>query len=308
MHPKSPDQLLQAALSFRSAKALLCGVELGLFSELARGPRTARQLRRTLGLSERAAPDLLDALVAMGVLDREGDDAHAVYLNTRDAGRYLDRHSPDYLGGLLDAASARGYGRWSELGDAVKASSTAPASVPAPTWAPTSARPAAPAISRFAHAFDALAVALELGPHGVLAYVDASGEQLGAALARSDPQWHVTRVDAGDALPPADVIVLVGALGACRPEARQTLIRHAHAALPAGGRLVAVEALIDDARRDNLFALLASLDAVLDPDGGRGFGFSAADFQGWCHAAGFADTSVIVLGATCSAAVARRGR
>src|SRR3954453_3258189 len=127
MHANSPDRLLQAALSFRSAKALLCAVELGLFSELARGPRTGRQLRRALGLSERAAPDLLDALVAMGVLDREGDDAQAVYLNTRDAGRYLDRGSPDYLVGLLEAASARGYGRWGELGAAVRAGAAAPA-------------------------------------------------------------------------------------------------------------------------------------------------------------------------------------
>ncbi|MEP6873428.1 MAG: methyltransferase dimerization domain-containing protein [Burkholderiales bacterium] len=295
-HSHSPDQLLQAALSFRSAKALLCAVELGLFSELARGPRTGRQLRRALGLSERAAPDLLDALVAMGVLDREGDDAQAVYLNTRDAGRYLDRCSPDYLGGLLEAASARGYGRWSELGAAVKARSAAPAP----------AQSAAPASSPFAHAFDALADALALGPRGVLAYVDAGGEQLGATLARRYPRWQITRIDARDALPAAEVIVLVGVVGACRPEARLALIRHVHKALPAGGRLVAVEALIDDARRRNLFALLASLDAMLGPEGGTGFGLSGADFQGWCVAAGFADTRVIALGATCSAAVARR--
>src|SRR5438874_643523 len=93
MHAHSADALLQTALGFRAAQALLCAVELGLFGELARGPRTMRQMRRALGLSERAAPDLLDALVAMGVLDREGDDAQAVYLNTRAASRYLDRRS-----------------------------------------------------------------------------------------------------------------------------------------------------------------------------------------------------------------------
>ena len=298
MHSNSPDRLLQAALSFRSAKALLCAVELGLFSELGRGPRTGRQLRRALGLSERAAPDLLDALVAMGVLDREGDDAQAVYLNTRDAGRYLDRQSPDYLGGVLEAASARGYSRWGELDAAVKGSAAAP--VPSPSRAPTG--------SPFAHAFDALAEALALGPHGVLAYVDAGGEQLGAALARRWPTWRVTRIDARDALPAAEVIVLVGVLGACRPEARLALIRHAHEALHAGGRLVAVEALIDDARRHNLFALLASLDAVLRLDGGGRLGFSGADYQSWCLSAGFAEITVMPLGVTCSAAVARRNR
>ena len=296
MNSHTPDQLLQAALSFRSAKTLLCAVELGLFSELARGPRTGRQLRRALGLSERAAPDLLDALVAMGVLDREGDDAQAVYLNTRNAERYLDRHSPDYLGGLLEAASVRGYGRWGDLGAAVKASSAAPAP----------AQSATPAVSPFAHAFDALAEVLALGPRGVLAYVDAAGERLGAVLARCYPQWQISRIGANEALPAVDVIVLVGALGACRPEARPALIRRAHQALPAGARLVVVEALIDDARRHSLFALLASLDAMLEPAGDIGFGFSSADLQSWCVAAGFADIDVITLGATCSAAVARR--
>ncbi|MEP7297336.1 MAG: methyltransferase dimerization domain-containing protein [Burkholderiales bacterium] len=298
MHSNSPDQLLQAALSFRSAKVLLCAVELGLFSELARGPRTGRQLRRTLGLSERAAPDLLDALVAMRVLDREGDDAQAVYLNTRDAGRYLDRCSPDYLGGLLESASTRGYERWGQLGAAVKAGSAAPA----PAWF------AAPASSPFAHAFDALAEALALGPRGVLAYVDSGGEQLGATLARRHPQWQITRINASDALPAAEVIVLVGVVGTCPPESRPALIRQAHKALPAGGRLVAVEALIDDARRHNLFALLTSLDAVLRPEGAPGFGFSGADYQSWCLSAGFAETTVMPLGAIFSAAVARRAR
>ena len=269
MHPLSPDHLLQTALGQRAARALLSAVELGLFTELARGPRTARQLRGALGLDARAAPDLLDALVAMAVLDREGDDARAVYLNTREAGRYLDRRSPAYLGAALaDAAGATG-----------------------PTGNP------------HAHAFDVLAERFDFGAVRTLVYVDADGAELAGALALHHPQLRVERVDGVAAgWPEADAIALVGVLGAIALEARHALLRRAHAALPAGGCLVVMEALIDDARRTNLFALLASLAARQ----GAGFGFGRAEFDGWCVAAGFREMWTIPLALGCDAAIARK--
>lgn len=294
MSSHSPDRLLQLAFGFRAAQALLGAVELGLFSELARGPRTGRQLRRTLGLSERAAPELLDALVALGVLDREGDDAQAVYLNTREAARYLDRRSPDYLGAAL-AAGAQGYHAWGGLVAALKAAQAAVgASSPA----------AAADDGPFAHAFDAFAERIDLGEHGTLAYVDAAGDRLAAALGRCHPHWRSVRIDIGTAWPAADAIVLVGVLGAGRPEARPARIRQVHAALPAGGRLIVIEPLIDAARRVDAAALLTSLDTLLGP--AHGLGFSAAEFDHWCREAGFARTRVLPLCTSCSAAIAER--
>jgi hypothetical protein len=42
-------------------------------------------------------------------------------------------------------------------------------------------------------------------------------------------------------------------------------------ALPPGGAFIVVEALIDDARRENLFDLLMSLNMLIEfPDGTRG--------------------------------------
>ena len=293
MHAHSADPLLQAALGFRAAQALLCAVELGLFSELARGPRTVRQLRRALGLSERAAPDLLDALVAMGVLEREGDDAQAVYLNGRAASRYLDRRRPEYLGGVLEAALADGYRRWGALGGALTGAE-------APHRAPRTATPCHPC----GHALDALAEGLDSSAWRTLAVVDPAGDPLAGVLGARHPHLRIAHVAMDAPLPAVDAIVLVGVLGESAADARRAWIARAHAALPAGGSLIAVEALIDDARRQSLHALLASLDAMLTR--GAGAGFSATDFDRWCRAAGFRETTVLPLDAACSLASARK--
>jgi hypothetical protein len=80
---------------FWGSKALLSAVELGLFTELARGPQSVKALQTTLGLHARGVRDFLDALVALGMLDREGDE----YRNTAATDLFLDRSKPSYIGG-----------------------------------------------------------------------------------------------------------------------------------------------------------------------------------------------------------------
>ena len=75
-----------------------------------------------------------------------------------------------------------------------------------------------------------------------------------------------------------------------------------HDALPAGGAFVAIEALIDDARRENVFGLHMSLNMLIEF--GDAFDFTAADFNGWCREAGFTRFEVIPLAGPSSAAVA----
>jgi hypothetical protein len=100
----SSDHILRTANGFRAAKALLSAVERGLFTELGKGPRTGAQLQRTLGLGEPAAHELLDALVGLHLLEREGAGPEAIYVNSRESGYFLDRNSPAYLHRELEAA------------------------------------------------------------------------------------------------------------------------------------------------------------------------------------------------------------
>jgi hypothetical protein len=80
------------------------------------------------------------------------------------------------------------------------------------------------------------------------------------------------------------------------------LIRKAYDALPPGGAFVVIEALIDDARRENAFGLMMSLNMLIEF--GDAFDYSGSDFAGWCREAGFRDFKVIPLAGPSSAAIA----
>jgi methyltransferase family protein len=63
----TPDAILQLGLAFWGSKTLLSAVELGLFTELAKGPRDKDTLRVSMGIDGRSVGDFLDALVALGM-------------------------------------------------------------------------------------------------------------------------------------------------------------------------------------------------------------------------------------------------
>jgi hypothetical protein len=80
------------------------------------------------------------------------------------------------------------------------------------------------------------------------------------------------------------------------------LIQAAYDALPPGGAFIAIENLIDNARRENAFGLLMSLNMLIEFD--DAFDFTGADFSAWCRSVGFRDIEVIPLAGPVSTAVA----
>jgi precorrin-6B methylase 2 len=105
-----------------------------------------------------------------------------------------------------------------------------------------------------------------------------------------------------DPLPKADLITMGMILHDWNLEKKMHLIRAAYDALPPGGALVAIEALIDDERRENAFGLLMSLNMLIEF--GDAFDFSGADFRRWCGEVGFRRFEVMHLAGPSSAAVA----
>jgi hypothetical protein len=89
---------------------------MGIFTELADGPREFSELAGRLGLHPRAARDFLDALVALGFLHR----SQGHYCNAPDADLFLDRNKPSYIGGILEMANARLFGFWNHLTEALR--------------------------------------------------------------------------------------------------------------------------------------------------------------------------------------------
>jgi Dimerisation domain len=103
--PPSVDRIDQLAFAFIASKVLLSAIELGLFTELANGPLGAEEIRNRLALHPRSVRDFLDALVALGMLERKGGN----YLNTAETDFYLDRAKPTYVGVLYEMMNARVY-------------------------------------------------------------------------------------------------------------------------------------------------------------------------------------------------------
>jgi len=85
-------------------------------------------------------------------------------------------------------------------------------------------------------------------------------------------------------------------------EKKKLLIRKAYDALPKGGAFIAVENIIDDARRENAFGLMMSLNMLIEF--GDAFDFTGADFTSWCVEAGFERCEIVHLNGPASAAIA----
>jgi len=107
-----------------------------------------------------------------------------------------------------------------------------------------------------------------------------------------------------DPLPKADVITMGLILHDWNLDRKMHLIRQAYDALPAGGALIAVENIIDDDRRENVFGLMMSLNMLIEF--GDAFDFTGADYRGWCEEVGFRSVEIVPLAGPASAAIARK--
>ena len=96
-----------------------------------------------------------------------------------------------------------------------------------------------------------------------------------------------------DPLPKCDVIIMGHILHDWNQEEKLILLHKAYDALPPRGALIIHEALIDDARKQNAFGLLMSLNMLIETHGG--FDFTGADCRKWMKDVGFKRTQVVRL-------------
>jgi hypothetical protein len=334
----SPDHILQIGTGFWPSKTLLSAVELNLFTMLGQGPKTGPELEREMGLHPRATYDFLDTLVALDLLDRDGAGPDAVYRNTPSTAAFLDKRSPDYVGGLLEMLNARLFRYWGDLTTALKTGQ--PQNEIKETGAPAfEALYGDPArLEQFIDAmsgasrgnFLAFADKFDFSGYKTLADIGGAAGVLSAAVAERHPHMTCRTCDlppvtpiaerriaqqglAGrvtaqtldfftDELPKADVITMGMILHDWNLETKKMLIAKAYRALPDGGALVAIENIIDDDRRRNVFGLLMSLNMLIEV--GDGFDFTGAQYAEWCTEAGFKRIEIMPLRGAASAAIA----
>lgn len=109
-----PDRLDQMIRGYMPSRCLLTALELDIFTAVGEGGN-AERIGAKISANARAAGMLLNALVAIGLLSKSGDD----YKNTPESARFFVQGSKDnQRNGLLHTANI--WHRWSTLTEAVR--------------------------------------------------------------------------------------------------------------------------------------------------------------------------------------------
>lgn len=318
----TPESIMQLGLAFWGSKTLLSAIELGLFTELAQSPLSGEQLTERLKLHPRSARDFFDTLVALGMLDRDGE----VYRNTPESDQFLVRSKLSYIGGILEMANERLYPFWGSLTEGLRTGLPQNEVKTGGTGLFEALYGDPERLRLFLAAMTGLSMGASLGIAQKFPWanyktvVDVGGAQGGllVQLCLAHPHLKGTNFDLpvvapifeeyvatnglserlkfqpgnffNEPIPSADVITMGHILHDWDLDQKRMLLDKAYQALPAGGALIVFEALIDDERRQNAFGLLMSLNMLIETPGG--FDYTGKDCSTWMREAGFRETRV----------------
>ncbi|MEW2290443.1 methyltransferase [Streptomyces sp. NPDC047841] len=316
-----PQQILDLANRFAEAQALLAAVELGLFTALRGGGATADELCRRLELDPQPAADFLHLLIALGLLDKDGEK----FRNSEAAERFLVEGEPGYLGSSLGYYSRLMYPSWGTVAGALRGTAVGSGDAPrGDHW--TSGFYASVVGDRgtledFLDGLDSynsvpgqlLAEAVDWSGYGSALDVGGARGHHASHIAQVAPHLSVgvfdlpqlrphfeelmakrgvserTRFHGGDfftdALPAADVVIFGDVLHNWSPDVRRMLVRKAAQAVNPGGLLLVFDRMMDDGRSDKA-KLIASLSMFLATRGG-GSEYLESECRGYLTEAGF---------------------
>lgn len=335
-----PSKIMQIGMGFWASKTLLTAVNMDLFTFLAKGAKSGKEIQAKLNLHDRSLFDFLDTLVALGFLTRNGLKEKAQYSNAEDSDLFLDKNKLSYIGGILEMSNNRLYPFWTNLEEALKTgkpqneSKNGGASMFDAIYADEVV------LKEFLHAmggvqagnFDFFARNFDFSKHQTHCDVGGSGGNLSIHIVKNNPHIISTTFDlppvqpiasgnikelglsanisakAGDFftddLPTADLITMGNILHDWGVNDKKMLIQKAYNALPENGTLVVIENVIDNDRSKNAFGLMMSLNMLIETS--DGFDYSMADFEGWAKEAGFQNISIMPLTGPTSAIIARK--
>lgn len=315
--------VMGVAGGFWRSRALFSGVELGLFTMLATGPATLEEITGKLGLHARAAADFLDALTALGLLERRDGR----YANAPAAARLLDQNGEGYVGGFLTFMGRALYPAWGRLTDLLKSGSLQEGFDSFGEFYRDLDR-----VRGFMNAMDSASAVVtaylveRVDWSGHRDVVDLGGARgnLAGSLARAHGHLRTACFDMPplrplfdehmaalgtadrttfhggdfltDALPEADAYIFGHVLHDWDEESRVTLVTRAFEALRPGGELLVYDELIDDDRTGPAHSLLMSLNMKLVRSGAAEYTF--ADAKRWLGGAGYTGVTVERITAT----------
>ncbi len=297
-----------------AARILLSAVELDLFTPCSPGPASRAQVAQRCATDLRATGVMLEALAALGLLERRGDGFVAGEL----AARHLCEHSPEPLQGMVFHYLHQ-WERWTRLSQVVRSGCCVP-------------REERPARSHrdFVHAMDdgkahrPVADLLPVDLAGVQRAVDLGGGPgtIAVALARALPDAVVTLVDRAETLavaaervpaelwgrrvrplaadlvswsPPHegfDLAVLSAVLHSHGVQAARAILERAVACVAPGGRLVIRELLLDDPDPERAQdAAVFSVSMLIGTAAGRSY--TGREIRGWMRELGLVEIETL---------------
>lgn len=334
----NPSKIMQIGMGFWASKTLLTAVNMGLFTHLANGGLSGKEIQNKLVLNKRSLFDFLDSLVALGFLNRTGLKEHAIYSNSDDSDLFLDKTKPSYMGGILEMSNNRLYPFWNDLEECLKTGKPQNETKNDNKSLFEAIYADEDRLREFIHGmggvqagnFMKLAHDFDFSDYQTHCDVGGSGANLSIHIAKNNGHMKSISFDLPpvspiakenvelfglsdrivvtsgdffvDELPRADVITMGNILHDWGTEDKLILIKKAYDALPDGGAFIVIENIIDDERKKNAFGLLMSLNMAIETD--QGFDFSASDFNEWAKEAGFSQTSIMPLTGPASAVIA----
>ncbi|MDX1363278.1 MAG: methyltransferase [Arenibacter latericius] len=334
----NPSKIMQIGTGFFATKTLLTAVNMGLFTLLAKSPLSGQEIQEKLGLHLRSLYDFLDALVALGFLDRTGIKKTSNYSNAADSAFFLDKNKPSYIGGILEMANNRLYPFWNNLEDGLKTGLPQNETKNSGKSLFETIYTDSVKLKEFIKAmtgvqignFIAFGKQFDFSNYKTLCDIGGSGGTLSAHVYLNNSHMKCTSFDLPpvepiakenlqnmrlsekvdllsgdfftDPFPKSDVITMGNILHDWGKSDKKILIKKAYDALPKGGAFVVIENLIDADRRKNAFGLLMSLNMLIET--AEGYDFSTSDFEEMTKEAGFGQISIMPLTGPTSAAIA----
>ncbi|HWE94657.1 MAG TPA: class I SAM-dependent methyltransferase [Tepidisphaeraceae bacterium] len=301
------------ASGYEPALILEAAVRVGVFDALDARPLTLDEAAAQTGASRRGLRALLNALVALELLDRNADR----YALTAESAAYLVSGKPTYQGYMCKHVSGHLLPRWMRITEAVRTGLPS-RSVNEQTDGSAFFREFVEDI--FPMSYDAaraladeLRVADRTHPTSVLDLAAGSGVW-SIALAEASPHVHVTAIDWPAVLPatrkvaqrhgvadrfrfvPGDLmdadfgrdhqIATLGHILHSEGEPRsRRLLRKTLDALAPGGTIIIAEFVADDDRTGPPSALIFAVTMLVNTDAGDTFTF--AEMSLWLREAGF---------------------
>ena len=267
----SPDPFLDAVIAYQQTAAIKAALELDVFSEIARGNSTAESLAKKIGAAVRGVRILCDYLTVRGHLEKQGDQ----YRLAPCTAAFMDRSAPTWMGDIVGYLAAPEMvnlyladpAAYVRNGGSVGLANNSPDH---PIWEKFARAMGPSRVPLAAKIASELAV---LSPRKVLDIAAGHG-MFGIAIARAVTDAQVTAVDwqavlsvarenaeaagvseryhtlAGSAFDADwgsgfDLVVLANFLHQLDRDACVSLLQKAHKSLASGGRVAAVEFVVN---------------------------------------------------------------